>query len=61
MKPFVMKGMTMSEGTKLERTEVANSALDFLLARLQSEIDELDQRIETLFKDINELQKRNHG
>ena len=51
----------MSEEMKLERTDVANSALDFLLARLQSEIDELDQRIETLFQNINELQKRNDG
>jgi len=51
----------MSEEMKLERTEIANSALDFLLARLQSEIDELDQRIETLFQNINELQKRNDG
>jgi peptidoglycan hydrolase CwlO-like protein len=61
MKPFVMKGMMMSKETKLERTEVANSALDFLLARLQSEIDELDKRIDTLFVNINELQKRNDG
>jgi prefoldin subunit 5 len=53
--------MMMSEEMKLERTDVANSALDFLLARLQSEIDELDQRIETLFQNINELQKRNDG
>jgi prefoldin subunit 5 len=53
--------MMMSEEMKLERTEIANSALDFLLARLQSEIDELDQRIETLFQNINELQKRNDG
>ena len=51
----------MSEEMKLERTEIANGALDFLLARLQSEIDELDQRIETLFQNINELQKRNDG
>ena len=51
----------MSEEMKLERTDVANNALDFLLARLQSEIDELDQRIETLFQNINELQKRNDG
>ena len=54
-----MKGMTMSKETKLERTEVANSALDFLLARLQSEIDELDKRLDTLFVNINELKKRN--
>jgi predicted nuclease with TOPRIM domain len=59
MKPFVMKGMMMSKETKLERTEVANSALDFLLARLQSEIDELDKRLDTLFVNINELKKRN--
>jgi len=59
MKPFVMKGMTMNKETNLERTEVANSALDFLLARLQSEIDELDKRLDTLFVNINELQKRN--
>ena len=51
----------MSRDTELERTEVANGALDFLLARLQSEIDELDQRIETLFMNINELNKRNDG
>jgi peptidoglycan hydrolase CwlO-like protein len=49
----------MSKEIKLERTDVANSALDFLLARLQTEIDELDQQIETLFKNIRELQKRN--
>jgi predicted nuclease with TOPRIM domain len=61
MKPFAMKGMTMSKETKLERTEVANSALDFLLARLQSEIDELDKRLDTLFVNINELKKRNDG
>lgn len=54
-----MKGMTMSKKTNLERTEVANSALDFLLARLQSEIDELDKRLDTLFVNINELKKRN--
>jgi hypothetical protein len=59
MKPFVMKGMTMNKETKLERTEVANSALDFLLARLQSEIDDLDKRLNTLFVNINELKKRN--
>ena len=51
----------MSDGMKLERTEVANGALDFLLARLQSEIDELDQRLETLFENINELKERNNG
>lgn len=61
MKLFVMKGMMMSKETKLEQTEVANSALDFLLARLQTEIDELDKRLETLFVDINELKKRNNG
>ena len=49
----------MNKETKLERTEVANSALDFLLARLQSEIDELDKRLDTLFVNINELKKRN--
>ena len=51
----------MNEEIKLERTEVANGALDFLLARLQSEIDELDQRVETLFENINELKERNNG
>ena len=61
MKPFVMKEMMMSKEVNLERTEVANGALDFLLARLQTEIDELDQRLETLFENINELQKRNSG
>jgi len=50
----------MSEEIKLERTEVANGALDFLLARLKSEIDELDERVETLFENINELIKRNN-
>lgn len=49
----------MSKEIKLERTDVANSALDFLLARLQTEIDQLDEQIETLFKNIRELQKRN--
>ena len=49
----------MSEEMKLERTEIANGALDFLLARLESEIDELSERIETLFKDIKEMEKRN--
>jgi hypothetical protein len=61
MKPLVMREMMMSDGMKLERTEVANGALDFLLARLQSEIDELDQRLETLFENINELKERNNG
>jgi hypothetical protein len=61
MKPFVMKEMMMSDEIKLERTEVANGALDFLLARLQSEIDEIDQRLEALFKNINELNERNNG
>jgi cell division protein FtsB len=61
MKLFVMREMMMSEEIKLERTEVANGALDFLLARLQSEIDELDQRVETLFQNINELKERNNG
>jgi hypothetical protein len=56
-----MKGMMMSKEIKLERTDVANGALDFLLARLQTEIDELDKRLETLFVDINELKKRNDG
>ena len=51
----------MSKEVKLERTEVANGALDFLLARLQSEIDDLDQRLEALFKNINELKERNSG
>jgi peptidoglycan hydrolase CwlO-like protein len=51
----------MSKEIKLERTDVANSALDFLLARLQTEIDQLDEQIETLFKNIRELQKRNDG
>ena len=51
----------MSKEMNLERTEVANGALDFLLARLQTEIDELDQRLETLFENINELKKRNNG
>ena len=51
----------MSEEANLERTEIANGALDFLLARLQSEIDEVDQRLETLFKNINELKERNSG
>lgn len=51
----------MNDGIKLERTEIASSALDFLLARLQSEIDELDQRLETLFQNINELKERNNG
>ena len=49
----------MNKEIKLERTDVANSALDFLLARLQTEIDQLDEQIETLFKNIRELQKRN--
>jgi cell division protein FtsB len=53
--------MMMSEEMKLERTEIANGALDFLLARLESEIDELDQRLNTLFKNINELKDRNNG
>jgi chromosome segregation ATPase len=53
--------MMMSEEIKLERTEVANDALHFLLTRLQTEIDELDQRLETLFENINELKKRNSG
>jgi len=51
----------MSEGNKLERTDIANGALDFLLERLQQEIDELDQRLNTLFKNINELKDRNNG
>ena len=51
----------MSEEANLERTEIANGALDFLLARLQSEIDEVDQRLETLFKNINELKEKNSG
>ena len=50
----------MSDGMKLERTEVANGALDFLLARLKSEIEELDQRLETLVEYINELKERNN-
>ena len=45
----------MSDEIKLERTEIGNSALDFLLAKLKLEIDELDQRIETLFENINKL------
>lgn len=51
----------MSEGNKLERTDIANGALDFLLARLQQEIDELDVRLETLFKNIKELERKNNG
>jgi cell division protein FtsB len=54
-----MRGMMMSEEMKVERTEIANGALDFLLARLESEIDELSERVETLFKNINEMEKRN--
>ena len=49
----------MSEEMKVERTEIANGALDFLLSRLESEIDELSERVETLFKNINEMEKRN--
>ena len=45
----------MNDEIKLERTEIASSSLDFLLARLKSEIDELDQRVETLFENINKL------
>jgi hypothetical protein len=56
-----MKEMMMSEGVKLERTEIANGALDFLLARLESEIDELSERVETLFKNIKEMEKRNNA
>ena len=56
-----MKEMMMSEEIKLERTEIANSALDFLVMRLQSEIDELDVRIQKLFVDIAELQKKNNA
>jgi hypothetical protein len=52
--------MMMSKEVKVERTEIANSALDFLLARLQSEIAELDARMEVLFKDITELKERNN-
>ena len=51
----------MSEGVKLERTEIANGALDFLLARLESEIDELSERVETLFKNIKEMEKWNNA
>ena len=51
----------MNDGIKLERTDVANGALDFLLARLRSEIDEMDQRIEALFKNINELKEKDNG
>ena len=51
----------MNEEMKLERTEIANGALDFLLARLESEIDELSERIETLFKDIKEMEKRSNA
>lgn len=51
----------MSEEMKLEHTEIANGALDFLLARLESEIDELSERIETLFKNIKEMEKRNNA
>jgi hypothetical protein len=56
-----MRGMMMNEEMKLERTEIANGALDFLLARLESEIDELSERIETLFKDIKEMEKRSNA
>lgn len=48
----------MSEEMKTEGTD---GALEFLLARLQSEIDEVDDRLETLFKKINELKARNRG
>ena len=51
----------MSEEMKLERTDIANTALDFLLMRLQSEIDELDVRLEKLLLDIRELEKRNNA
>jgi hypothetical protein len=53
--------MMMSEEMKLERTDIANTALDFLLMRLQSEIDELDVRLEKLLLDIRELEKRNNA
>jgi hypothetical protein len=42
-----MKGMMMSEP-------------DFLYQRLQTEIDELSERMERLFKNINELKERNN-
>lgn len=32
---------------------------DFLYQRLQAEIDELAERMEALFKNINELKERN--
>ena len=51
----------MNEEMKLERTDIANTALDFLLMRLQSEIDELDVRLEKLLVDIRELEKRNNA
>lgn len=51
----------MNKGMKSKQTEGANGALDFLLARLQSEIDELDIRMEALFKDINELKEKGNG
>ena len=51
----------MSEDMKVERTDIANGALAFLLARLQAEIEELDVRLAKLFDDINELEKRNNA
>ena len=33
---------------------------DFLYQRLQTEIDELAERMEVLFKNINELKERNN-
>lgn len=40
---------------------IVESGDDFLYKRLQAEVDELTLRIEALFKNINELKKRNDG
>jgi cell division protein FtsB len=63
MKPFVMKGMTMSEDgiARFVNRRIVESENDFLHKRLQAEIDELALRMDALFKNINELREKNNG
>ena len=51
----------MNKEVRLERTEVADSAFDFLLSRLQSEIAELCERFEKICDQINELREKENG
>jgi hypothetical protein len=55
--------MMMSEHgiARFVNSKIVESEDDFLVKRLQAEVDELTLRMDALFKNINELRERNNG